>query len=256
MLSAIMVICVMILYVCYVGSISVSYVASLSYGAAFLMVSLMDTQQQQHNRQRNILCWNVRGMNAQSKLTTIKSKIKETNCDIICLQETKKENFDVNFIRTFCPSSFDYFEFITSFGALGGSIIIWKSIRFSGTVIAQNEYAMSVEFSSILSGAVWVLTNVYAPYTTEGRTNFLNWLHDFSLPDDTDCLLVGYFNLIRKPSDRNRPGGNVQDMLKFNEALSNLNAEELPLRGNHFTWSNKQASPLLERLDWFFASVS
>jgi hypothetical protein len=26
--------------------------------------------------------------------------------------------------------------------------------------------------------------------------------------------------------------------------------------GNKFTWTNKQVSPLLERLDWFFASTS
>jgi hypothetical protein len=45
-------------------------------------------------------------------------------------------------------------------------------------------------------------------------------------------------------------------MLKFNEVLSNLNVEDLPLCGNRYTWSNKQASLLLERLDWFSASVS
>jgi hypothetical protein len=32
--------------------------------------------------------------------------------------------------------------------------------------------------------------------------------------------------------------------------------EELKLLENKFTWTNKQASPLLERLDWFFASAS
>jgi hypothetical protein len=32
--------------------------------------------------------------------------------------------------------------------------------------------------------------------------------------------------------------------------------EKLRLHGNKFTWTNKQKSPLLERLDWFFASIS
>jgi hypothetical protein len=45
---------------------------------------------------------------------------------------------------------------------------------------------MSMEFSSIVLGAVWVLTDVYAPCTTEGKVDFLNWLHDFILPDDTN----------------------------------------------------------------------
>jgi exonuclease III len=38
-------------------------------------------------------------MNSQTKLSAIRSKIIETKCDIICLQETKKETFDQNFIR-------------------------------------------------------------------------------------------------------------------------------------------------------------
>jgi hypothetical protein len=45
---------------------------------------------------------------------------------------------------------------------------------------------MSVEFMPTYHGAVWVLTNIYAPCTIEGNMEFLNWLHDFELPEDTD----------------------------------------------------------------------
>jgi hypothetical protein len=37
------------------------------------------------------------------------------------------------------------------------------------------------------------------------------------------------FNLIRRPSDRNRLGGNIQEMLRFNKVISHLGLEELPL---------------------------
>jgi hypothetical protein len=123
-------------------------------------------------------------------------------------------------------------------------------------VISHDEYAIGVEFSSAFSDAVWILTNIYAPCTTEGKVEFFIWFHNFTMPDNTDWLVVGDFNLIRKPSARNRPRGNVQEMLKFNEAISNLRLEELPLQGQRYTWTNKQASPLLERLDWFFASIT
>jgi mRNA deadenylase 3'-5' endonuclease subunit Ccr4 len=74
----------------------------------------------------------VRGINSQAKLTAIRSKILETNSEIICLQETKRENFNQNFIKHFCPSAFDCFEFIPSVGASGGMINIWYSSRFNG----------------------------------------------------------------------------------------------------------------------------
>jgi hypothetical protein len=45
-------------------------------------------------------------------------------------------------------------------------------------------------------------------------------------------------------------------MFLFNEAISSLGLVEIPLLGRHFTWTNKQNSPLLERLDWFFSSES
>ena len=60
------------------------------------------------------------------------------------------------------------------------------------------------------------------------------------MPDQTEQIIVGDFNLIRKPEDRNKEGGDVNEMFLFNEAISTLNLVELPLYGRHFTWTNKQ----------------
>jgi hypothetical protein len=76
------------------------------------------------------------------------------------------------------------------------------------------------------------------------------------MPDDTDWLIMGDFNFIISPNDRNKPGGNISEMLKFNEAISNLGLVEIPLKGRKFTWSNMQVDPLLEKLDWVFSSAS
>ena len=76
------------------------------------------------------------------------------------------------------------------------------------------------------------------------------------MPNDVDWIIMGDFNLIRTPEDRNRPGGDVNEMLMFNEAISELGSIELPLKGRQFSWSNMQDNPLLEKLDWFFTSAA
>ena len=57
----------------------------------------------------------------------------ESECDSICLQETKRENFDINYLKKFCPNEFDSFDYLPSIGASGGIITIWNSTLFNGT---------------------------------------------------------------------------------------------------------------------------
>lgn len=125
---------------------------------------------------------------------------------------------------------------------------------FRGKLIFQNEFAVSISFTSQLKEVSRILTTIYAPCTYQGKRDFLNWFQNIQMAEEVDWLIVGDFNLIRKPEDRNKDGADVQEMFLFNEAISTLELVEIPLLGRHFTWTNKQAEPLLERLDWFFTS--
>jgi exonuclease III len=208
------------------------------------------------NRLWKILNWNLRGINSEKKWLALASKISESNCDIVCLQETKRGLFDNQYLRNFCPKKFNKFEYLHSESASGGLIIIWNGSLLSGEVDFQNEFSLSIKFTSVLSHESWILTNIYGPCTAERKSSFFEWFSNIDMPDDMDWLVLGDFNFIRKPTDRNKPGGDVNDMLLFNEAISNLGLVELPLKGRKFTWSNMQKEPLLERLDWFFTSSS
>lgn len=55
-----------------------------------------------------------------------------------------------------------------------------------GQKVFSNEYAIAVEFSSLFSGAKWTLTTVYGPCDPQRKIDFLNWLHNIDMPDDTD----------------------------------------------------------------------
>jgi hypothetical protein len=102
------------------------------------------------------------------------NKIIESNYDIISIQETKRSEFDLSYIRKFCPRSFDAFCFLPSVGASGGILVAWKSSIFSGIEVFQNSFAISVEFSSLHNSDSWILTSVYAPCDDEGKQAFID----------------------------------------------------------------------------------
>jgi len=121
-----------------------------------------------------ILCWNVRGINSVSKWDSVRDKIVESGCDIVCLQETKRESFDLHYIKNFCPPAFDTFEFLPSVGASGGIITIWKSL-----------FLKDILFSIILFCNRWIfvpstiMLNGYQQISMAlvlMRVNILSWI--------------------------------------------------------------------------------
>lgn len=143
------------------------------------------TQQNRETRQWKVLCWNVRGLNSDKKWNAIRNKITEAQCDIFCLQETKRDFFDLTYIKNFAPLQFDNFEYLPSVGASGGILVAWKGSCFAGELIMSNDFSITIEFTSLFSGAKWKLIT-YAPCTDEGKLNFLNWPSSIDMEDDCD----------------------------------------------------------------------
>jgi exonuclease III len=187
------------------------------------------------NRLWEILNWNLRGINSEKKWLALSNKIDESGCDIICLQETKRESFDLDYIKKICPKKFNKFEYLPSVGSSGGIIVIWNGSLFSVEIAFQNEFSLSINFKSLLSNESWILTNIYGPCQAERKALFLDWFTNIDMLDNLDRIVLGDFNFTRKPSDRNKPGGDINDMLLFNDAISSLGLVELPLKGRQFT---------------------
>ena len=196
-----------------------------------------------------VLCWNIRGLNAKDKQLALLNAINSSGCAVICLQETKKSHFDLAFIKSCCPPRFDEFVYVPSNGASGGLIVIWNSSIFTGMVMHCESFALFVYFTSTQLAQSWTLVNIYGPCQGEQRDTYIKWLFDLNIPDDEDWLLLWDFNFIRYASNRNKPGGNVSDMLLFNDFIREQNLTEIPIKGRSYTWSNMQVDPLLEQLD-------
>jgi hypothetical protein len=97
---------------------------------------------------------------------------------------------------------------------------------------------------------------VYEPCHRQDRRDFIDWLNGLVIDDEANWMIMGDFNFYRCLEDRNREGGNMQDIMVFNDMISNLGLQEIPPKGRSFTWSNMQQDPLLEQLDWCFTTVN
>jgi hypothetical protein len=212
------------------------------------LIFLMD------NRVWIILFWNIRGLNASGKWEAVRNKLEESACSIVCLQETKRDHFDMAFIKNFAPRHFDCFDFVPADGASGGLLTLWSSSCFHGTVTEKEKFCLTVIFSLLHNGDIWTLSNIYGPCVDPDRSIFVDWFRNCDVNDSINWLFWGDFNFYRSVANRNRPGGNIADTLIFKNAIGHLGLIELPIKGRAFTWNNMQSDPLLEQLDWFFTS--
>jgi mRNA deadenylase 3'-5' endonuclease subunit Ccr4 len=82
---------------------------------------------------------------------------------LVCLQETKRENFDSFYIKKFCPRNLDKYAFFPSTRASGGLLIMWNCSLFDGTVIQANSYAVTVKLFCRLDNRTFYVSNIYGP---------------------------------------------------------------------------------------------
>lgn len=101
-------------------------------------------------------------------------------------------------------------------------------------------FAIRLQITSLHDHSIWNLIVVYGPTREPARQYFVAWLYSLDIGPDDLFLIMGDFHFYRSTSNRNRPGGNINDMLLFNDIIDHLGLTELPLKGRSFTWSNMQ----------------
>ena len=124
------------------------------------------------NKSWNVLSWNVRGINSESKLLALRNAIDTSGFSVLCIQETKRESFDLSFTKPFCPKRFNKFVFAPSLGASGGIITFWNSSMFVGMSWFVDSFAVGVCFVSMQSNEAW---NLYGPFSGQRRMDFSSW---------------------------------------------------------------------------------
>jgi exonuclease III len=157
-----------------------------------------------------VLDLNVRGLNSEGRQLSVRRKIDESQCSIVCLQETKMEYFDHRIIRGFCPKRFDNFVYSPSVGASGGIIVLWSSAIFSGILVELQRFSIVINFTSTHNSDNWTMVTVYVPCEGLERDEFVQWLYNLVILVDSLWIFLGDFNFIRSIENRNKAGGDMK----------------------------------------------
>lgn len=138
-------------------------------------------------------------------------------------------------------AEFDQHIVLPAEGTRGGVSLCWRSSRFAASSIAVRGFSIKATFTAVGGGIPWTLTTVYGPHDAERKQAFLNELVDIHNSMAGPWVLIGDFNLITNPQDKNNSRINRRWMNKFRDTLNRSSLHELPLIGRRFTWSNEQA---------------
>lgn len=93
------------------------------------------------------------------------------------------------------------------------------------------------------------------PHLHAQKVEFLQELVDITELHVGPRVVLGYFNLIMNPKDKNNNAVSRRMLSRFRSKLNQLELKEVYLNGRHYTWSNERGCATLERIDHIFAIV-
>ncbi|CAM0881391.1 unnamed protein product [Alopecurus aequalis] len=197
-----------------------------------------------------LVSWNVRGLGDEDKCAVVSDNVLTARPSVLCLQETKLASVTPPpKLRSFLPPYLSEHAAVDASGSRGGVLTAWDPRVLALTTTTRNTYSISTSFQSTTSDTTFMITNVYAPsdhtFTDEFVAEMTSLLPLVSGP----WIILGDFNLLRRPSDKNNANFNHSLAAKFNAMIHAMGLFELPLLDRLYTWTNSQTVPVLARLD-------
>ena len=123
-----------------------------------------------------ILTWNVRGLNAADKQMVVRSFLRDVKADVICLQKTKKERAEGDWVKEIWGGRFLEWECLSARGASGGILICWDRRVVAREDVEIGGYSVTCLFKCIEDDLRWAFTGVYGPTGSSKRGEFFDEL--------------------------------------------------------------------------------
>lgn len=157
-------------------------------------------------RHIKILSWNVRGLNDRAKRVLVRHEVQKHSPHVLCIQETKWDMENAQYIRETIGSRIDNFGLIKANGTAGGVLLAWDHRMFTKIEIQYTAHTVSADLVVNLDNSVIRVTGVYGPATYRGKKAFFREIKQAKPSMPMPWLIMGDFNVTLNIQDRSNDG--------------------------------------------------
>jgi exonuclease III len=195
------------------------------------------------------LFWNIRGFGRRGRRTLLKDYLRLHKIDIVCLQETIKQDFSEQELRSLEVGDKFFWCWLPANGHSGGMLLGLRDSVFDVGRVALGQFFISASILCRADNFKFEFIGVYGPADHAFTQVFLQEISARVAASDLPILMGGDFNLLRDAADKNNDRVNWARMDLFNDNIASWGLREIPRTGARYTWTNKRLNPVRCVLD-------
>lgn len=147
----------------------------------------------------NILCWNVRGLNSAARRASTRNVVSALGATIVCLQETKIATWTARLVTdALGPNFANNFTTLPADGVRGGILLAANENLFTLQNFHSTTYTISADVVMHADNTTWTITGVYGPQENRDKESFMEEIKSLKTRGKDEWLILGDFNLIYK----------------------------------------------------------
>ena len=110
-----------------------------------------------------MVSWNVRGLNDVRKHLVVRNLLREWNCDVVCLQETKLASMDRQLICSLWICLYVDWVTLDANQTTSGVLMMWDRRALEKFEVLVGQFSVSVRWQDLGDGFIWACSGVYGP---------------------------------------------------------------------------------------------
>ena len=194
------------------------------------------------------LSWNLRGLGAKVKRSSLRKLIQKYSPRFVFVQETKMEDIHAKILLSIWKDPKLKWTFSPSSGNSGGLLSLWQSDFFQLDSCCCEQHWIGLTGTIQNPNFKCCLINIYNPCTTEARALVWRSITDYVSASNLPCLLMGDCNETLEPNERGSFLFSTNGSNDFKAVLQVLNLLEIQTKNGKYTWFRGNSKSKIDRL--------